>query len=72
MFEVGSASYKIAHVGSKMAGKEIAKAAETHGPVLKQEMEDFKKGFKELSQAETIQHGPTYDQAVTGFDKQRK
>ena len=34
MMEAGSASFKIAHIGSKMAGENMRKAAETHGPAI--------------------------------------
>ena len=47
MMEVGSASFKIAQVGSKMAGEEMRKAAETHGPVLKQQAERFGQGLEQ-------------------------
>ena len=39
--EVGSASFKIAAIGTKMAGQEMKKAAETHGPVIRQNVSDF-------------------------------
>ena len=68
MIEVGSAAFKITHIGSKIAGKEIKKAAETHGPSVKQEIDSFRHELYELSMAESIQDGRTYDQAITGLD----
>ena len=66
--ECASASFKIAHISSKIAGEEIQKAAVTHGPALKQEVKQLQDGFKEICQAEKLTVGSSYDQAVTGLD----
>ena len=65
MMEVGSASFKIAQVGSKMAGEEMRKAAETHGPAIKHHSERIGQDFNNLRRQETIVNGEVWEHPGT-------
>ena len=55
--EVGTASFKIAAIGTKMAGEELRQIMKTNGPIIKQEAEKMKQDFKKGIETEKINTG---------------